>query len=172
MREASNLWGKWRNNIGFSLTAVAVVAGDQLSKSWIRSNLVLGEVSPEGEFLFFTHIRNTGATFGIFRDYTLALTIVGFVGVGVVLFYAFYLTRRYPSLNNLMSKSALGMLLGGAIGNLIDRVSLGYITDFIGVGGWPPYNIADAFVVAGVITFVGSLFRIMYYRKKAGEKAF
>jgi len=172
MREASNLWGKWRNNIGFSLTAVAVVVGDQLSKSWIRSNLALGEVSPEGEFLFFTHIRNTGATFGIFRDYTLALTIVAFVGVGVVLFYAFYLTRRYPFLNNLMSKSALGMVLGGAIGNLIDRVSLGYITDFVGVGSWPPYNVADAFITAGVITFVGSLFRIMYYRKKAGEKFF
>jgi len=70
-----------------------------------------------------------------------------------------------------MSKSALGMLLGGAIGNLIDRVSLGYITDFVGVGTWPPYNIADAFIVAGVITFIGSLCRIMYRRKKARAKA-
>jgi len=171
MREASNLWGKWRNNIAFSLTAAVVVVGDQLSKAWIRSNLALGEVSPEGEFLFFTHIRNTGATFGIFRGYTLQLTIIGFVAIGVVLFYAFYLARRYPPLNNLMSKSALGMVLGGAIGNVIDRVSLGYITDFVGVGSWPPYNIADAFMTAGVITFVGSLFRIMYYRKKARAKA-
>ena len=167
MREASSLWGKWRHNIVFSLVAVAVVVGDQLSKAWIRSNLALGESVPEGEFFFFTHIRNTGASFGLFREYSFQLTIIGFAAVGIVLFYAFYICRRYPFLNNMIKRVALGSILGGAVGNLIDRVRLGYITDFIGVGTWPPYNVADSAIVTGVAVFSGWLLYLIFGRERS-----
>jgi len=166
MREASSLWGKWRHNVVFSLVAVAVVVGDQLSKAWIRSNLALGESVPEGEFFFLTHVRNTGASFGLFREYSFQLTIVGFVAIGIVLFYAFFITRRYSFLDNMINKAALGSILGGAVGNLIDRVRLGYITDFIGVGTWPPYNVADSAIVAGVAVFTGCFLYLMFGQER------
>ena len=166
MREVSSLRGKWLWNIVFSIVAVSVVVGDQLSKAWIRSNLALGESSPEGGFFFFTHIRNTGASFGLFREYSFQLTIVAFVAIGIVFFYAFVVTRRYPVLNNMISKSALGSILGGAVGNLIDRLRFGYITDFIGVGAWPPYNVADASIVAGVVVFAGSLLYLVFGQER------
>jgi len=138
--------------------AVSVVVGDQLSKAWIRSNFALGESSPEGGFFFFTHIRNTGASFGLFREYSFQLTIIAFVAIGIVFFYAFFVTRRYPVLNNMISQSALGSILGGAVGNLIDRLRLGHVTDFIDFGFWPAFNLADSTVVVGVIIFACSLF--------------
>jgi signal peptidase II len=170
MREVSSLRGKWWWNIVFSIVAVSVVVGDQMSKAWIRSNLALGESSPEGGFFFFTHIRNTGASFGLFREYSFQLTIIAFVAIGIVLFYAFFITRCYPVLNNMISKSALGSILGGAVGNLIDRLRFGYITDFIGVGAWPPYNVADASIVTGVVVFAGSLLYLVFGQER-GKKA-
>ncbi len=161
---------RWRIAV-FLLTAVAVVVGDQLSKGWVRANIALGERSPEDAFIFFTHVRNTGASFGTFQGHSFELAVIGIVGVGVVLFYALYITRRFPYLNNLFNRAALGMILGGAVGNLIDRFKLGYVTDFVGVGTWPPYNVADASIVAGVATFVGSLLYLVFGRREQTSKS-
>jgi signal peptidase II len=168
MREVSNLRRRWRVAV-FFLVAVAVVVGDQLSKAWIRSNLALGELLPEGEFFFLTHIRNTGASFGLFQGYSFQLTIVAFIAIGIVLFYAFFITRRYPFLKNMISRAALGSILGGAVGNLVDRLRFGDITDFIGVGTWPPYNVADASIVTGVVVFAGSLLYLVF-GQEGGDK--
>ena len=169
MREVHSIRGKWQIAV-FFLVALAVVVGDQLSKAWIRSNLALWEISPEDSFLFFTHIRNTGASFGLFRQYSFELIIVGFVAIGIVFFYAFYVVRRFPFLNNIPNKAALGAILGGAAGNLTDRLRFGYITDFIGVGTWPPYNVADASIVAGVAGFAGSLIYLIVSQKQEEEE--
>ncbi len=170
MRKASNLQGKWWQQIAvFFLVAVVVVVGDQLSKGWVRANLALGEVSPPGGFFHLTHIRNTGASFGLFRGHSFQLTIVAFVGIALVFVYAFFVSRRYPLLNNMISKAALGSMLGGIVGNLIDRLQLGYITDFIGVGVWPPFNVADSAIVTGVVIFAGFLIYLIY-RQSVEEK--
>jgi len=79
------------------------------------------------------------------------------VGIGVLLFYAFLLHRHFPFLNNMLVKSALGLVLGGTIGNLIDRFCFGYVTDFIDFGFWPTFNIADSAITVGVIIFACSL---------------
>lgn len=165
MREVGSLRHKWWQSIVFSLIAVSVVVGDQLSKAWIRSNLALGESLPEGGFFFLTHIRNTGASFGLFQEYSFQLTIVAFVAIGIVFFYAFFITRRYPFLKNMVSRAALGSILGGAVGNLIDRLRFGYITDFIGVGIWPPFNVADSAITVGVVVFAGSLLYLIFGQK-------
>jgi signal peptidase II len=171
MRRASSLWARWWRTVLFFLVALAVVIGDRLSKDWIQSNLAVGQSLPEEGFLRLTRVQNTGAAFGIFPDHTSALIIVSFVGVAVVLFYNFYLCRRFPFLNNGISMAALGSVLGGTVGNLIDRLTLGYVTDFIAVGSFPAYNVADASITTGVSIFAGSLiYLLVKERHEAGEK--
>ncbi|GAF88347.1 unnamed protein product, partial [marine sediment metagenome] len=67
------------------------------------------------------------------------------------------LYHRFPFLDNILGKSALGLVLGGTVGNLIDRLRFGYVTDFIDFGFWPAFNIADSAIVIGVIIFAYSL---------------
>ena len=149
---------KWRNVV-FFLAALLVVVVDQLSKMWIRSNLVVGQSLPEMGFFRLTHVQNTGAAFGLFRDQSFILAIVALVGIIVLIVYALLIYRYFPFLDNLLCKSALGLVLGGTLGNLVDRVRLGYVTDFIDVGIWPSFNIADSAIVVGIgiIVFVYSL---------------
>jgi len=156
MQKANRLQGRWRNVV-FFLTALLIVTADQLSKLWIRSNLLVGQSLPEAGFFRLTHVHNTGAAFGLFQDQTFALTIVALVGIAVLLVYALFIYRRFPLLDNGLGISALGLVLGGTVGNLIDRLRFGYVTDFIDVGIWPAFNIADSAIVVGVIIFAYSL---------------
>jgi len=159
MQKASRLQGKWWQNVLFFLTALLIVAADQLSKIWIRANLAIEQSLFEVGFFRLTHVHNTGAAFGLFRGQSFPLTIVALVGIGVVLLYALLAYRRLPFLDNRLSKSALGLVLGGTVGNLIDRLRFGYVTDFIDFGFWPAFNIADSAITVGVIIFAYSLLR-------------
>jgi signal peptidase II len=145
----------------FPLTALGVVVADQLSKLWIRSYSE-GQTIFQAGFFRIIHIQNTGAAFGLFQGQAFALAIISLVGVAALLFYALLFYRRSPLLGNMLSRIALGLILGGVIGNLIDRLlylfhQLGGITDFISIGIWPAFNIADSAVVVGVIIFAYSL---------------
>jgi signal peptidase II len=171
MRKASSLWSRWWRTVLFFLVALAVAISDQLSKAWIRSNLAVGQSLPVDRFTRFIHTQNTGAAFGIFADHTSVLTVVSFIGAAVVLFYNFYLCRRFPFLDNGVSMAALGAVLGGTVGNLIDRLTLGYVTDFVAVGTFPAYNVADASLTTGVSVFAGSLiYLLVRERQESGEK--
>ncbi len=156
MQKVNCLQAKWRNVV-FFLTALLIVVADQLSKLWIRNNLAVGQSLPEGGFLRLTHISNTGAAFGLFQGQTFPLIIVALVGVAVLLFYAFLFFRRFPLLDNWSAWTGLGLVLGGTVGNLIDRLRFGYVTDFIDFGFWPAFNLADSAIVVGVIIFARSL---------------
>jgi len=159
MQKAGNLrGGRW--NVAFFLIALLVVVADQLSKLWIRSNLLVWQSLPEEGFLQLTYVRNTGASFGLFQDQSFALTIVAIVGIALILVYALIIHHRFFPSDNLLGKSALGLILGGTIGNLIDRLHFGYITDFIDIGIWPTFNIADSAIVVGAIIFAYSLLRL------------
>lgn len=150
----------------FSLTALLIAAADQLTKIWIRSNLALGQSIPDTGFFQLTHSRNTGAVFGLLRDQSFLLTIVALVGVVFLLVYALFLRRYFPFLHNMPGKLALGLILGGTVGNLIDRISLGYVTDFISIGIWPTFNIADSAVTVGAIVVAYSLLRLVRAEKQ------
>jgi signal peptidase II len=153
MPKASSVPGK-RPIILLSLITPLVIATDQMTKVWIRSHLAVGESSPVTGWLHLTHVNNTGAAFGIFQGQSFPLTLVGMLGICVLLLYAFFLYRRLPFLNNTLSEVALGLILGGTIGNLIDRLRLGYVTDFIDFHFWPAFNVADSAIVVGAIMFV------------------
>ncbi|MEJ2047570.1 MAG: signal peptidase II, partial [Dehalococcoidia bacterium] len=116
MRRVSSFWGKHWRTIVFFLVTLAVAVGDQLSKIWIRSNLAVGQSLPVAGSLRFVNVQNTGAAFGIFQNHTFPLTVVSFIGASVILFYTFYVRRRYAFLNNGVSMAALGVVLGGTIG--------------------------------------------------------
>jgi len=163
MRKVSNLQGGW--NVAFFLTALLVVVADQLSKLWIRSNLDIGQSLPERGFFQLTHAQNTGAAFGLFLDQSFALTIVAIVGIVFLLVYALFIYRRYPFLDNLLGRSAVGLILGGTVGNLIDRLRFDGVTDFISIGIWPAFNLADSAIVVGVILFAYSLLRLARAKK-------
>jgi len=171
MRRVSSLWSKCWRTVVFFLVALVIVIGDQASKTWIRSNLAVGQSIPETGFMRLTHVQNTGAAFGIFQNHTLQLTIVSFIGAAIILVYTFYICRRYTFLNNAISMVALGSILGGTVGNLIGRISLGYVTDFIMVGTFPAFNVADASITTGASVFAGSLIYLLIKEKQEAEES-
>lgn len=153
-------------NVVFFLAALLVVAADQLTKIWIRS-------IPEGDSLFeagffrLVHFPpNTGAAFGLFPGQSFALTIVALVGIVVLILYALFIYRRFSFSHNRLSKIAIGLVLGGTVGNLIDRLRFGGVTDFIDFGFWPAFNLADSAIVVGAITFAYSLLSLARAEKQ------
>jgi len=166
MQKANSLQGKWWYII-FSLTALLIVVADQLSKLWIRSNLGIGESLFEVGFFRVTHVHNTGASFGLFQGQTFILTIIASVGVAALLLYALFFHRKCPIVDNRLGKVALGLLLGGAVGNLVDRIYIGHVTDFIDFNVWPTFNIADSAIVVGSILLAYSLISSAMARKSS-----
>lgn len=160
MQRVNSLPGSWWRSVVFFLTALLVIAADQLSKSWIRSNLAAWESMPETGFLRLTHVQNTGSAFGLFQNQALLLTVVAFMGVAILLFLILFWHRRFPFLATMPAKLALGSICGGTVGNLTDRLNHGYVTDFIDIGRWPAFNIADSAVVVGAILIAFLLIRL------------
>ena len=158
MQKANRPRDKWRNVV-FFLTALLVVTADQLSKRWIGS---YPEGKPIFEMGFFqlTCVHNTGAAFGLFQGQSSLLTIVGSVSVVLLLLYTLFIYRQFPNLDNKLGWSVLGLILGGTVGNLIDRLRFGYVIDFIDVGIWPAFNIADSSIVVGIILLAYSILHL------------
>ncbi len=131
--------------VGLGLVTVAAVTGDQLTKAIVSERLRLGDaVEIVGPFTIH-HVRNTGIAFGLFSDATsvvIALTAIAIAAL--VLFFA-RSARRHPLL-----PVAVGFVLGGSASNLVDRLRLGHVTDFLDLDYWPAFNLADTFIVVGV----------------------
>lgn len=147
---------KWPYLVGI---AFVVVLFDQITKAIVVANLDLYEtwmpIEALAPYFNFIHIRNTGAAFGIFPDGGLFFTVVAFVVIGVIV----YFYRELPD-HSLLIRTALGFQLGGALGNLIDRLRQGYVVDFFNVKIWPVFNIADSAIVVGVLLLIFLLWQI------------
>ena len=133
-------------------TVPAVLVLDQLSKYLIRSNLTLGDSWPDRGFFRLTHGTNSGSAFGLFPNQTLLLIVASLVAIGFL--YYFYRTQALP---RPLLRLAIGLQLGGAVGNLIDRLRAGTVVDFLDVGPWPIFNLADSSIVVGMALLVGLL---------------
>ena len=128
--------------------AVAVVAADQITKSLVRHNVRIG--SSDGIFpgVQLVHVHNRGVAFGLFVNGGVLLVIVGAAAVSALLiFFATHSRRPLVWLPT-------GLLLGGAAGNLIDRLDRGYVTDFIDLPLWPAFNLADMCITFGVLSLL------------------
>jgi len=138
--------------------ALLVIVLDQVSKWVIRSSIPLYKKIEILPFFDVTHLRNTGAAFGILRDLPDSLRMPLFAAVLLVaIIVIFFFLKKTPAQDKLMIIS-LSLILGGAIGNSIDRFRLGYVTDFLGFHWfgnlnyqWPPFNVADSAITIGVI---------------------
>jgi signal peptidase II len=128
------------------LSVIAVVLlADQFSKFLIRDLLLFGQSIPATGFFRFTHVYNTGSLFGIFQGYNFPLILASALAVGLLI----WIYKSYSNKGTLI-KLSLGLQLGGALGNLSDRLWLGHVTDFIDIGIWPVFNIADSSIVVGL----------------------
>ncbi|MFC1942226.1 signal peptidase II [Chloroflexota bacterium] len=161
MQNQNRPQGSWRI-IVFGCIGLLVIFADQLSKTWIRANLAPGQSLFDAGFFQIVHVQNSGAAFGIFKGYSFTLTIIALIGIVVILLLVFFLHRRWPFLDSMLARVAIGLVTGGTIGNLIDRISMGHVTDFINFKVWPVFNVADSAVTVGVIIIV---YRILYLAK-------
>ncbi len=150
--------------------AVLTFALDRFTKSWVEQNVELYGARPiVGEYVRIVHTENTGAAFGLLPERTTLLSMLSVVAVVAILYYYRQIASQSP-----LVAGTLGMQLGGAFGNLYDRVVVGRVVDFIDVGipgGWRfwAFNVADSSIVLGII-FV-TLLLYLEDRKAAQRKA-
>lgn len=128
----------------------ATIAIDQLTKLWVRSNLELRESIPSSGFIRLTHISNDGAAFGLLQGHTELLSLISVVILVIMMVVLASFYKELYFWQGRMGSIAMGLVSGGAIGNLIDRFTLGEVTDFIDIGPWPVFNLADSAVVVGI----------------------
>ena len=128
----------------FAVAAVAFLL-DRASKALVQHDLPLDVPQPVvGRLLYFTHTQNTGAAFSVgVRFGVFFLLLAGAISVAIVVY-----NRRIPS-DEVLLRVGLGMILGGALGNALDRAVAGSVTDFIDLRWWPVFNVADSCVVVG-----------------------
>lgn len=152
---------KTRRYLCLALGLVAfVVAADQLTKYLVTSRIQPWTSVPDTGVFRLTHIWNTGSAFGLFQSQTIVLSVISALAI-----IGLFMALRYQPLRNTWACLSLGLLLGGSIGNLVDRVRLGYVTDFIDIGfphGWRFYvfNVADSAVTVGAILMAIVLLRM------------
>lgn len=142
-------------NIISAIIIIISIASDQLTKLWAADILKNGvSIKFIGNFLRFTYAENKGAAFSILQNQRMFFLII----TAIMLMFLGYIYFKTKNITNL-SKLSIAMITGGAIGNFIDRLRLGYVIDFIDVRfgdfyNFPVFNIADSFVVCGTILMI------------------
>ena len=134
--------------------AALVFIIDQFSKFLVRDQLQFRESFPATGFFRFTHTHNTGSAFGIFQDQNTPLIFVSIIGIAILI-----LIYRSQVVPTGLLRLSLGLQIGGAMGNLLDRLLIDHVTDFVDVGTWPVFNVADASIIIGLV-ILGYIFLI------------
>jgi signal peptidase II len=138
--------------VGLATIAIAALLADQLTKHVVASRLALDEDVRVVGPLSIHHVQNSGIAFGLFSSATPIVIVL--TGVAVAWMLAFFARSgaRHPLL-----PVSLGLVIGGSLSNLIDRVRLGHVTDFLDLRFWPAFNLADSFIVVGVAILLATL---------------
>lgn len=144
---------RWRDVV-FGSVVLLVVLADQLTKMWIRANLAFGQSLGDVGFFQILHVQNTGAAFGIFKGYNLVFIIFIFIFIIAILLLLFVFYNRWSFYDGMLVRAGMGLVMGGMIGNLIDRLRIGHVTDFLDFKVWPAFNIADSSGVVGAIIII------------------
>lgn len=152
---------------GILTIAAVIVALDQWTKWLVRTNIPAGESWLPDSLLWLSpyarivHWYNRGAAFGMFQQGNMVFTVLAFIVIGAILYYYPQISRADWPL-----RLALSMQLGGAIGNLIDRITIGHVTDFISVGRFPVFNVADSSITVGCIVLLLGV----WWQERASKK--
>ncbi len=141
----------------------SIIILDQLTKQLVVSMMELGQsVTVISNFLYLTYVRNPGAAFGMFPYQTAFFIAITLVVALLILYY-----YRYLSEDHRWMRLGLSLQLGGALGNLIDRITSAYVIDFINFTIWPPvFNLADAAIVTGIAIFLVAFWRDLNLQSK------
>ena len=138
---------------------VAIILLDQMSKAWVKATLDVGESIRVLGPLSLTRVENTGSVFGIGQGYIL-IPIVASIAVLVLIPFALrHIRLRYGHVPSHIEAVCIALVAGGAIGNLIDRVVLSHVTDFVDIEllpgvHWPSFNFADSCIVVGTLVLL------------------
>jgi signal peptidase II len=149
--ERSLAAGPWQW-AGLVAVAFAAVLADQLTKHIVTSTLSLDESEHVVGPLSIHHVQNSGIAFGLFASATAVVTVVTGAAVLWMVVYFARSGSRHPVL-----PAALGLLIGGSLSNLVDRIRLHHVTDFIDLRWWPAFNLADSFIVVGVAILLAAM---------------
>lgn len=153
----------------FTLAGI-IIAVDQYTKNLVRTRLALGEtwvpwdwLSPYARIVYW---HNSGAAFGLGQNFSLFITVLAIFVAGAIIVY-------FPQIpkNDWPLRIALSMQLGGAVGNLIDRLRIGLVTDFISVGSFPVFNVADSSISVGVVVLLVGMWIMERKQKSQAKKA-
>jgi signal peptidase II len=156
--------------LGLGLMAGIIIALDQWTKALVKANVAFGDFWSPWPWLThyarIVHWKNTGAAFGILQNFGGVFTILAIIVSIAILYY-------YPQVprEDRILRLAMGLQLGGALGNLIDRLTQGYVTDFISVGNFAVFNIADASISSGVAVLIIGIWLKDRQSAKQGEAA-
>ena len=131
-----------------ALLFAVIVVFDQVTKFVTRARLDIGEIWPDWP-VRFTHVKNSGSAFGLFDGQTFFLIIASIIAIAFML----YFFRKTAGSSHVLS-AAMGMILGGAVSNLADRIRDGNVTDMIEFPHYPVFNVADSSVVIGIVIVV------------------
>jgi len=134
---------------------LSIVALDSLTKHWVLQNMLYGESRPITSFFYLTYVRNTGSAFGLFQDSNMALLALAFIILGVLAYSAKSLVEQ----TGRWGYWALPLIVGGAIGNILDRLQYGYVVDFFDFRIWPVFNIADSAISVGTVLLALGMLR-------------
>ena len=145
-----------------ALLFAIIVVFDQVTKFVTRARLDIGEIWPDWP-VRFTHIKNSGSAFGLFDGQTFFLIIASIVAI----IFMVYFFRQAAGQSYVIS-AAMGMILGGAVSNLADRIRDGHVTDMIEFPHYPVFNVADSAVVIGIVIIV---LRVLLASKADEERA-
>jgi len=141
---------------GIMMIAGVVVLLDRFSKAWIRHHFQLGESRPVTAWFYLTFVQNTGTAFGLFQGNNKALLILALLILAALLYGARGLSER----GGFWGALGVALVLGGAVGNVMDRIHYGQVIDFLDFRLWPIFNIADSAITVGTISImVGLLLR-------------
>ena len=149
-------------NVYFLVTAVLVLVADQITKNIIIQRVpVNSSIEVIRGLLYITHVKNSGAAFGMFQNYTKILTIISLVAIVLIIILKVILKLDFAFYN-----VSLGFILGGAVGNLIDRYFMGEVTDFINLTFLPVFNIADSSLIIGFCLIIIIIIREYFKKEK------
>jgi signal peptidase II len=146
-------------NIIFSLTAIIITATDQFTKYWISSVLSPGQSLWSAGFFRIALVYNSGSAFGLFQGGISWLCIVRTIGAILIIGVVITMNRRLQYWGGKWVMFAVGLLLAGTVGNLIDSFRLGYVVDFLDLSFWPTFNVADSSVVVAMCIIVFMVIR-------------
>lgn len=164
----------WFDYVVLILVAIIIVTSDQLAKLWVRAHVPLGGDWLPGQLAWlmpYARIRfwyNSGAAFGIFANGNLVFMILAIIVAGAILYYFPRISRK-----DWWLRLALMLQFSGAVGNLTDRIQFGHVTDFISVGNFAIFNIADASISVGVVVLILGVWinEMADKRRAAAQKA-